>query len=61
MDIVSRAARLTGLPHQTYLKAVAIRGACKNLKIARAAQASLSPLIVDQDRNCRGRWPKPGG
>jgi hypothetical protein len=37
VDIVSRAAQLTGVPHQTYLKAVTIRGALQELKLARDA------------------------
>ncbi len=43
MDIVRRAARLAGIPYQTYLKEVAFRGALQDLKAARDAGVEIPP------------------
>jgi predicted DNA binding CopG/RHH family protein len=43
LDIVRRAARLAGIPYQTYLKEVVIRGALMDLRIAHEAGVDVPP------------------
>jgi len=42
LDIVRRAARLCGVPYQTYLKQVTMQRAIEDLRVARAAGIDLS-------------------